>query len=129
MKTRPVGQGYLPRLFIMFQDAIANGTLKPGGHDCEGTAGNTGIGLALVGASMAIKPSFVIPETQSQEKKDMLRLAVRAGAGASRAVSQPQQLRALSERPCNEAVARTDRTKRDLGPTSLTNVANRQPHI
>ena len=61
-------------LFII-QDAIAKGTLKPGGTIVEGTAGNTGIGLALVGASMGFKTVIVIPETQSQEKKDMLRLA------------------------------------------------------
>jgi len=55
--------------------AIASGALKPGGTIVEGTAGNTGIGLALVGASMGFKTVIVIPETQSQEKKDMLRLA------------------------------------------------------
>lgn len=55
--------------------AIASGALKPGGTIVEGTAGNTVIGLALVGASMGFKTVIVIPETQSQEKKDMLRLA------------------------------------------------------
>ncbi|HCS71411.1 MAG TPA: cysteine synthase A, partial [Rhodospirillaceae bacterium] len=60
-------------LFII-RDAIAKGQLKPGGTIVEGTAGNTGIGLALVGASMGFKTVIVIPETQSQEKKDMLRL-------------------------------------------------------
>jgi len=48
---------------------------EPGGTIVEGTAGNTGIGLALVGASMGFRTVIVIPETQSQEKKDMLRLA------------------------------------------------------
>jgi cysteine synthase len=61
-------------LFII-KDAIAKGRLKPGGTIVEGTAGNTGIGLALVGASMGFRTVIVIPETQSQEKKDMLRLA------------------------------------------------------
>lgn len=61
-------------LFII-KDAIARGDLKPGGTIVEGTAGNTGIGLALVGASMGFKTVIVIPETQSEEKKDMLRLA------------------------------------------------------
>ena len=61
-------------LYII-RDAIERGTLKPGGTIVEGTAGNTGIGLALVGASMGFKTVIVIPETQSQEKKDMLRLA------------------------------------------------------
>ena len=61
-------------LYII-RDAIARGDLKPGGTIVEGTAGNTGIGLALVGASMGFKTVIVIPETQSEEKKDMLRLA------------------------------------------------------
>ena len=53
----------------IIQHAIASGELKPGGTIVEGTAGNTGIGLALVGASMGFKTVIVIPETQSQEKK------------------------------------------------------------
>jgi len=61
-------------LYII-RDAVARGTLKPGGTIVEGTAGNTGIGLALVGSSMGFRTVIVIPETQSQEKKDMLRLA------------------------------------------------------
>ncbi|AUH35005.1 cysteine synthase A [Paracoccus tegillarcae] len=61
-------------LYII-KDAVASGQLRPGGTIVEGTAGNTGIGLALVGASMGFKSVIVIPETQSQEKKDMLRLA------------------------------------------------------
>ena len=60
-------------LYII-RDAIARGALKPGGTIVEGTAGNTGIGLALVGASMGFRTVIVIPETQSQEKKDALRL-------------------------------------------------------
>ncbi len=60
---------------FMIRDAIARGDLKPGGTIVEGTAGNTGIGLALVGASMGFKTVIVIPQTQSQEKKDMLRVA------------------------------------------------------
>ncbi len=59
----------------IIRDAIAKGQLKPGGTIVEGTAGNTGIGLALVGASMGFKTVIVIPETQSQEKKDMIKLA------------------------------------------------------
>ncbi|WP_333712794.1 cysteine synthase A [Yoonia sp.] len=60
---------------FMIKDAMARGALKPGGTIVEGTAGNTGIGLALVGASMGFKTVIVIPETQSQEKKDMIRVA------------------------------------------------------
>ena len=55
-------------------DAEERGTLKPGGTIVEGTAGNTGIGLALVANARGYKTVIVIPETQSQEKKDMLRL-------------------------------------------------------
>ena len=55
-------------------DAEERGVLKPGGVIVEGTAGNTGIGLALVGNARGYRTVIVIPETQSQEKKDMLRL-------------------------------------------------------
>ncbi|PYF05578.1 cysteine synthase A [Rhodopseudomonas faecalis] len=60
-------------LFII-KDAIARGTLRPGGVVVEGTAGNTGIGLALVANALGFRTVIVIPQTQSQEKKDMLRL-------------------------------------------------------
>ena len=60
-------------LFII-KDAIAKGQLRPGGTIVEGTAGNTGIGLAVVANAMGFKTVIVIPETQSQEKKDALRL-------------------------------------------------------
>jgi len=55
-------------------DAIARGSLQPGGLIVEGTAGNTGIGLALVANALGYKTVIVIPDTQSQEKKDLLRL-------------------------------------------------------
>lgn len=55
-------------------DAEARGELEPGGLIVEGTAGNTGIGLALVANARGYRTLIVIPETQSQEKKDMLRL-------------------------------------------------------
>ena len=60
-------------LFII-EDAVKKGELRPGGLIVEGTAGNTGIGLALVGNAMGFRSVIVIPETQSQEKKDTLRL-------------------------------------------------------
>ena len=60
-------------LFII-QDAEERGLLGPGGTIVEGTAGNTGIGLALVGNALGYRTVIVIPETQSQEKKDTLRL-------------------------------------------------------
>ena len=55
-------------------DAEEKGLLRPGGTIVEGTAGNTGIGLALVGNARGYKTVIVIPDTQSQEKMDMLRL-------------------------------------------------------
>ncbi len=61
-------------LYII-KDAEEKGLLKPGGVIVEGTAGNTGIGLALVGCASSYRTIIVIPETQTEEKKDMLRLA------------------------------------------------------
>ena len=60
-------------LFII-RDAERSGALKPGGTIVEGTAGNTGIGLAVVGHALGYRTVIVIPETQSQEKKDALRM-------------------------------------------------------
>ena len=61
--------------YYIVRDAMERGELKPGGTIVEGTAGNTGIGLALVGAALGFRTVIVIPETQSDEKKQMLRLA------------------------------------------------------
>jgi cysteine synthase A len=58
----------------IIKDAEERGALRPGGVIVEGTAGNTGIGLALVGNARGYRTVIVMPETQSQEKKDMLRL-------------------------------------------------------
>ena len=60
--------------WAIVKDAEERGKLKPGGVIVEGTAGNTGIGLALVGKARGYRTVIVIPETQSQEKKDMLRI-------------------------------------------------------
>src|ERR1041384_8038875 len=60
-------------LYII-RDAEKRGLLKPGGTIVEGTAGNTGIGLTLVANALGFKSVIVIPDTQSQEKKDALRL-------------------------------------------------------
>jgi cysteine synthase A len=60
-------------LYII-RDAMERGELRPGGVIVEGTAGNTGIGLAMVGAALGFRTVIVIPETQSQEKKDAIRL-------------------------------------------------------
>ncbi len=58
----------------IIDDAEAKGLLRPGGTIVEGTAGNTGIGLALVGNARGYRTVIVMPDTQSQEKKDFLRL-------------------------------------------------------
>ena len=60
-------------LYII-EDAVRRGQLKPGGTIVEGTAGNTGIGLAMVAAARGFRTVIVIPQTQSQEKKDTLRM-------------------------------------------------------
>ncbi|MDP3860525.1 MAG: cysteine synthase A [Phaeovulum sp.] len=114
-------------LYII-RDAVARGALKPGGTIVEGTAGNTGIGLALVGASMGFRTVIVIPETQSQEKKDMLRLA---GAALVQVPAAPYSnpnnyirysgrlAAALAESEPNGAV----------WANQFDNVANRQAHL
>jgi cysteine synthase len=61
--------------WAIIRDAEERGTLRPGGIIVEGTAGNTGIGLALVARARGYRCVIVIPETQSQEKKDILRLS------------------------------------------------------
>ena len=114
-------------LYII-RDAIDRGTLKPGGTIVEGTAGNTGIGLALVGASMGFKTVIVIPETQSQEKKDMLRLAgaelVQVPAAPYK---NPNNYVRYSERLANE-LAKTE-PNGAIWANQFDNVANRRAHI
>ena len=114
-------------LFII-RDAVARGQLKPGGTIVEGTAGNTGIGLALVGASMGFRTVIVIPETQSQEKKDMLRLAgaelVQVPAVAYR---NPNNYVRYSGRLA-EALAKTE-PNGAIWANQFDNLANRQAHV
>jgi len=116
-----------PALHII-KDAIARGDLKPGGTIVEGTAGNTGIGLALVGASMGFKTVIVIPETQSQEKKDMLRLAgaelVQVPAAPYR---NPNNYVRYSGRLAQELARHTNEGV--IWANQFDNVANRQAHI
>ncbi|MEO3414116.1 cysteine synthase A [Roseovarius sp. CAU 1744] len=114
-------------LYII-RDAVARGDLRPGGTIVEGTAGNTGIGLALVGASMGFKTVIVIPETQSQEKKDMIQLA---GAELVQVPAAPYK------NPNNyvrysgrlaEQMAQSD-PNGAIWANQFDNVANRQAHI
>jgi len=114
-------------LFII-RDAMDKGLLKPGGTVVEGTAGNTGIGLTLVSNALGLKTVIVIPETQSGEKKDMLRLA-----GA-----QLIEVPAVPYRNENNYVKYSGRLAEALAKTEpngaiwanqFDNVANRQGHI
>ena len=59
--------------WYIIKDAIERGNLKPGGNIVEGTAGNTGVGLTLVANSLGFKTTIVVPETQSQEKLNLLK--------------------------------------------------------
>ena len=112
----------------IIRDAIARGELEPGGTIVEGTAGNTGIGLALVGASMGFKTVIVIPETQSQEKKDMLRLAgadlVQVPAAP---YSNPNNFVRYSERLADK-LAQSE-PNGAIWANQFDNIANRQAHI
>ena len=114
-------------LFII-RDAIANGRLNPGGTIVEGTAGNTGIGLALVGASMGFKTVIVIPETQSQEKKDMLRLA---GAELVQVPAAPYSNPNNYVRYSGRLAQKLAQTEPNgaIWANQFDNVANRQAHI
>ncbi len=112
----------------MIRDAIARGALRPGGVIVEGTAGNTGIGLAMVANAMGFRTVIVIPETQSQEKKDMLRLQ---GADLIEVpavpYSNPNNYVKVSGRLA-ERLAR-EVPEGAIWANQFDNVANRQGHL
>ncbi len=114
-------------LFII-KDAVQKGELRPGGIIVEGTAGNTGIGLALVGNAMGFRSVIVIPETQSQEKKDTLRLC---GAELIEVpavpYSNPNNYVKLSGRLAAQ-LAKSEPAGA-IWANQFDNVANRQGHI
>lgn len=114
-------------LYII-RDAEARGTLRPGGTIVEGTAGNTGIGIALVANALGYKSVIVIPETQSEEKKDMLRLA------GAELIEVP----AVPYKDDNNYIKYSGRLAQELAEklengavwaNQFDNVANRQAHI
>ena len=114
-------------LFII-EDAVRKGQLRPGGVIVEGTAGNTGIGLALVGNALGYRSVIVIPDTQSQEKKDALRIA------GAELVEVP----AVPYANPNNYVKLSGRLAADLARSEpngavwanqFDNVANRQGHV
>ena len=114
-------------LFII-RDAIAKGTLRPGGTIVEGTAGNTGIGLSLVANALGFRTVIVIPSSQSQEKKDALRLMgaelIEVPAVPYR---DPNNYVRLSGRLAEE-LARTEKNGA-IWANQFDNVANRQAHV
>jgi cysteine synthase A len=112
----------------IIRDAERSGALRPGGTIVEGTAGNTGIGLALIGSALGYRTVIVIPETQSQEKKDMIRVA---GATLVEVPAAPY-------RNPNNYVRYSGRLAASLAQTEpggavwanqFDNVANRQAHV
>ena len=112
----------------IIEDAVKRGALKPGGVIVEGTAGNTGIGLALVANALGYRTVIIIPDTQSDEKKTMLRLA------GAELVEVP----AVPYRDPNNYVKVSGRIAEALAETEpagavwanqFDNVANRQAHI
>ena len=114
-------------LFII-RDAEEKGQLRPGGVIVEGTAGNTGIGLALVGNALGYRSVIVMPDTQSQEKKDMLRMC---GADLRLVPAVPYKDpnnyvkysgRLADEINANEAAGA-------IWANQFDNVANRQAHF
>ena len=114
-------------LFIV-KDAVAKGNLRPGGTIVEGTAGNTGIGLAMVGNAMGFKTVIVMPETQTEEKKAAVRLT-----GA-----ELIQVKAVPYRDENNYIKYSGRLAEKLNAehengavwaNQFDNVANRQAHI
>jgi cysteine synthase len=113
-------------LYIIL-DAEQRGLLKPGGVIVEGTAGNTGIGLALVGNARGYRTVIVIPETQSAEKKDMLRLC---GAELREVPAvpykDPNNYVHVSERLAGELAAREPNGV--LWANQWDNTANRDGH-
>jgi cysteine synthase A len=108
-------------LYIVL-DAEKRGLLGPGGTIVEGTAGNTGIGLALVGNARGYKTVIVIPETQSQEKKDMLRLCG----------TELREVPAVPYKDPNNYVHVSERLAKELNAfwaNQWDNTANREGHI
>ena len=114
-------------LYII-QDAVKRGTLRPGGTVVEGTAGNTGIGLTVIGNALGFRTVIVIPETQSQEKKDALRLLgaelIEVPAVPYR---NPNQYVHYSQRLA-EALAKSE-PNGAIWANQWDNTANRRAHI
>ena len=114
-------------LYII-RDAERRGALRPGGTVVEGTAGNTGIGLALVGNALGYRTVIVLPETQSQEKKDMLRLC---GADLRLVPAVPYKDPNNYVKYSGRLAAELDKSEPNgaIWANQFDNVANREAHI
>ena len=114
-------------LFII-RDAVAKGKLHPGGTIVEGTAGNTGIGLSLVANALGFRTVIVIPDTQSQEKKDALRLL---GAELIEVPAVPYKNPNNYVKISGRIAERLAKTEENgaIWANQFDNVANRQAHV
>ncbi|MCA6299232.1 MAG: cysteine synthase A [Phenylobacterium sp.] len=114
-------------LYII-RDAERRGLLRPGGRIVEGTAGNTGIGLAMVGQALGYRTTIVIPRTQSQEKKDAIRLL---GAELVEVDAVPYSNPDNYVRYSGRLAEELNRTEPHgaIWANQFDNVANRQAHV
>jgi cysteine synthase len=112
----------------IIEDAVARGTLRPGGTIVEGTAGNTGIGLTVIGQALGYKCVIVIPDTQAQEKKDALRLL---GATLVEVPAVPYKNPNNYIKYAGRLAAALDSTEPHgaIFANQFDNVANRDAHI
>jgi cysteine synthase len=112
----------------IIRHAMAEGRLRPGGVIVEGTAGNTGIGLAMVGSALGFRTVIVIPNTQSQEKKDALRIA---GAELIEVPAVPYANPNNYVKVSGRIAARLaqSETQGAIWANQFDNTANRQGHI
>ncbi|MDA0219385.1 MAG: cysteine synthase A [Proteobacteria bacterium] len=112
----------------IIRDAEKRGELQPGGVIVEGTAGNTGIGLCTVGNALGYRSVIVMPETQSQEKKDVLRaLGADLHLTPAAPYKDPRNYIRTSERMAADIAAREPNGA--IWANQFDNVANRQAHI
>ena len=114
-------------LYII-RDAERRGLLRPGGRIVEGTAGNTGIGLAMVGQALGYRTTIVIPRTQSQEKKDAIRLL---GAELVEVDAVPYSNPDNYVRFSGRLAEELNQTEPNgaIWANQFDNVANRQAHV
>jgi len=113
---------------FMVRDAEQRGLLRPGGVIVEGTAGNTGIGIAMVANALGYRSVIVIPDTQSQEKKDMLRLC---GAELNEVPAAPYRDKGNYVHVSEHLAKKLNKSEPNgaIWANQFDNIANRQAHI